>query len=76
MTASHVRLRTAHSLRTAVVPVGTVFRRRAGAARAGSSRHGREWAADERAAEDDRLRLVAALLVIATLLVWILFLQG
>jgi hypothetical protein len=32
--------------------------------------------ADDRAAEDDRMRLVAALLVLGTLLVWILFLQG
>lgn len=65
-----------HSLRTAVVPVGTAFRRGAGAARDGSTRYGREWAVDKRAAEDDRMRLVAALLVLGTLLVWILFLQG
>jgi hypothetical protein len=31
---------------------------------------------DGRVAEDDRMRLVAALLVLGTLLVWILFLQG
>ena len=40
---------------------------------AGGDRHA--WA-DDRAAEDDQMRLVAALLVLGSLLVWILFLQG
>jgi hypothetical protein len=36
----------------------------------------RPRAADDWASAEDRMRLVAALLVLGTLLVWILFLQG
>jgi hypothetical protein len=39
-------------------------------------RRSRGAALDERAAEDDRMRLLAALLVLASLLVWAVFLQG
>ncbi len=41
---------------------------------AGAFRHAR--AADAVHSEEDRMRLAAALLVLATLLLWMLFLQG
>jgi len=65
---------TGHFLQPAVVPVATAFRRRTAGGTAGTGRHAR--AADAFASEEDRMRLVAALLVLCTLLVWILFLQG
>jgi len=57
------------------IPVSPAFRRRLAPAGAVSTRHD-GWGAARRAAEEDRLRLVAALLVLGALLVWILFLQG
>ncbi len=56
-----------------LVPVASVLPRRATEARDGRVRRPR--AADTLASED-RMRLVAALLVLGTLLVWILVLQG
>jgi hypothetical protein len=64
---------TGRSLRTAVAPLAVGLRRAAGGGDA-AWRHAR--AADAWHSEEDRMRLFAALLVLATLLVWILFLQG
>jgi hypothetical protein len=58
----------------AVVPVLAGPRGRTAGARESTWRHVR--AAQARHSEEDRMRLVAALLVLATLLLWILFLQG
>ncbi len=63
-----------HSFRPPMVPVPTGLRRRTAGARDGPYRHAR--AAEALHSEEDRMRLVAALLVLATLLLWILFLQG
>jgi len=39
-------------------------------------RHARARWSEDRSHEEDRMRLVAALLVLGSLLVWILFVQG
>jgi hypothetical protein len=62
-----------HSPRPAVVHVATGFGRSAGG-RESTWRHAR--AVEALHSEEDRMRLVAALLVLATLLLWMLFLQG
>ncbi len=63
-----------HTPRPAVLPGPTGFPRRAAGARESNWSHAR--AAEALHSEEDRMRLVAALLVLATLLLWILFLQG
>ncbi len=63
-----------HTLRPAVVPGPTGFPRRTAAPRQSNWRHAR--AAEVWHSEEDRMRLVAALLALATLLLWMLFLQG
>ncbi len=60
--------------RPAVVPVRSALRRRPGPPRDGLWRQA--LAAEALHLEEDRMRLVAALLVLATLLLWMLFLQG
>ncbi len=65
---------TGHALRPAVVPLLTGFRRRTAGPRESNWRRAR--AAEAMHSEEDRMRLLAALLVLATLLLWMLFLQG
>jgi len=67
---------TGHALQPAVVPVASGLRHRTAPTRDAWSRRGRAPSLADRAWEEDRMRLVAALLVLGTLLVWILFLQG
>jgi len=54
-----------HSLQPAVVPAASAVRFEA-----------RGVAPDEAAAEEDRMRLLAALLALGALLIWIVFLAG
>jgi hypothetical protein len=63
-----------HTLRPPVVPGPPGFPRRTAGARASNWRHAR--AAEAWHCEEDWMRLFAALLVLATLLLWMLFLQG
>jgi len=73
MSTSHVRLPSSTSAATEP-RAGWLDRRRASRAGEVPWRHAR--AAEALHSEEDRMRLVAALLVLATLLVWILFLQA